>query len=51
MTHCLVYNWAITFGFQAEDIFILLAKQRIYNPNLKQRHSRKFHSYFWIFKK
>lgn len=51
MTHCLVYNWAIESGFYAEDLFILLAKARIYNPNMKQRHARKFHCYFWIFKK
>jgi len=23
----------------------------VYNPNLKQRHLRKTHSYFWIFEK
>lgn len=49
MTHCLVYNWACEIGFYAKDLFILLAKQRIYNPNLQQRHARKFHSYFWCF--
>ena len=51
MTHCFVYNWAIEQGFYAKDIFILLTNCRIYNPNLKQRHSRKYHSYFWIFEK
>lgn len=51
ITHCLVYNWAYTIGFKAEDIFIRLTKGRIYNPKLKQRHARKFHSYFWVLKK
>ena len=51
MTHCLVYNWATEIGFYAKDLFIAVAKARIWNSNLVQRHSRKFHSYFWVFKK
>ena len=52
MTHCLVYNWATEIGFYAQDIFMLIATGgRIYNPNLKQRHARKFHSYWWVFRK
>ena len=51
MTHCLVYNWALENGFYAKDLFILLSKQRIFNPNLKQKHARKFHSYWWVFVK
>jgi len=51
MTHCLVYNWATDVGFYAKDIVILINKQRIYNPNLIQRHFRKTHCYFWVFKK
>lgn len=51
MTHCLVYNWAIELGFYAKDLFILLNHSRIDNPKLNQRHSRKCHSYFWIFEK
>jgi hypothetical protein len=52
MTHCLVWQWAKTFGFYAKDLFILVAKGgRIYNPKLTQRHARKFHSYLWILQK
>lgn len=51
MTHCLVYNWAIELGFYAQDLLILLSNKRIYNPNLNQKHARKFHSYFWVFRK
>jgi hypothetical protein len=52
ITHCLVYNWATQIGFYAKDIFILVASGgRIYNPNLQQRHARKFHSYWWAFRK
>ena len=52
MTHCLIYNWAIEQGFYAQDLFILVCKSgRIYNPNLIQRHARKFHSYYWLFRK
>jgi len=52
MTHCLIYQWAIEIGFYAADLFILTAKQRIiYKPNSIQRHARKFHSYWWVFRK
>jgi len=50
MTHCLVWQWAMGQGFYTKDLAILwLPKNKIYNPNLKQRHLRKTHSYFWIF--
>lgn len=52
MTHCLVYDWATELGFYAKDLAILhLEKGKIYNPKLRQRHLRKVHSYFWVFKK
>jgi len=51
MTHCHVFNWAEQNGFYAKDVFILFSKNRIFNPNVEQRHSRKFHSYYWVFQK
>ena len=51
MTHCLVYNWATEKGFYCKDIFLKLVRSRIYNSRLKQRHSRKFHSYYYVFEK
>lgn len=52
MVHCFVYNWALEQGFYAKDLAILnLPKNKIYNSNLKQKHFRKVHSYFWIFEK
>lgn len=51
MTHCLVYQWATEKGFYVEDFFIKLVKHRIYNPKLTQRHSRKLHCYYYVFKK
>ena len=51
LTHCLVHKWATEQGFYAKDIFILIAKARIYNPSLTQRHARKFHSYYFVFEK
>lgn len=51
MTHCLVYNWATEIGFYAKDIAILERPNKIYNGNLKQRHLRKTHSYFFVFVK
>lgn len=52
MTHCLVYEWATKQGFYAKDIAILnLPKAKVYNGNLKQKHLRKTHCYFWVFQK
>ena len=53
MSHVFVMNEAVKAGFYPKDLFILLAKNRIIaNWQLKnQQHARKFHSYFWVFKK
>lgn len=52
MTHCFVWQWAIENGFYAKDIAILnLPKTKIYNGNLRQKHLRKTHCYFWVFEK
>lgn len=51
-SHCEVMNMAVLSGFYPKDLFILLAKHRIPQHNLKrQEHARKFHSYFWVFEK
>jgi len=51
-SHIQVYNEAIKIGWYAKDLFILLAKNRIISSKHKnQQHARKFHSYFWVFKK
>ena len=49
--HIDVYRLFIELGYQARDLFILLAKARPIRPMKKQRHARKFHCYFWIFRK
>lgn len=52
MTHCFVWKWALEQGFYPKDLAILhLPKNKVYNSNFQQRHLRKTHSYFWIFKK
>ena len=51
LTHCYVFNFAIAAGFKVKDLAILNLPNKIYNPNLQQRHLRKTHSYFFIFKK
>lgn len=53
MSHVFIANEAIKIGFYPKDLFILLAKNRIIADwQLKnQKHSRKFHSYFWVFEK
>lgn len=50
--HCFVYEQAIKNGFEAIDLFVLIAKSRLVaNWQRNQKHARKFHSYFWVFKK
>lgn len=49
LTHTFVHQWAQEIGFYAKDLFILLSKGAITNKGLKQRHARKYHSYFFVF--
>jgi len=51
-SHVWIINKAQEIGFQLEDLFILVAKSRLTDPRWKtQRHARKFHSYFLVFRK
>lgn len=49
-THCWLMEYALKIGFYPKDLFILLSKNRL-TDNRVQQHARKFHSYFWVFKK
>jgi len=51
--HCDVYNYCISKNFYALDLFILIAKSRMIPEwhRKNQKHARKFHSYFWVFRK
>ena len=52
ITHCSVFNWALETGFYPADLFILLAKSRLVaNWQRNQKHARKFHAFFWVFRK
>ena len=52
LSHVEIINMAISLGFYAKDLFVLLAKSRLMSPNMrKQQHARKFHCYFLVFKK
>lgn len=52
-SHCFIEEQAVKIGFYPIDLFVLLAKNRIVADwQLKnQKHARKYHSYFWVFKK
>jgi hypothetical protein len=51
-SHVEIYAMARTLGFVPKDLFILLARSRMISPLHKvQVHCRKFHSYFWVFRK
>lgn len=52
-SHIFIQQEAIKMGFYPVDIFILLAKNRIVADwqAKNQLHARKYHSYFWVFKK
>lgn len=47
-SHIHIYNYALQVGFIWLDLFILLAKNRVI-AHKRQRHARKYHSYFWVF--
>lgn len=51
-SHVWIINKATELDFDLEDLFILTAKSRLQDRRWKtQRHARKFHSYFLVFKK
>jgi hypothetical protein len=51
-SHVWIMNKAYEIGFYPKDLFILISKHRIISGKHKnQQHARKFHSYFWVFKK
>lgn len=50
--HIKVHDWAVHYNFYPKDLFILLSKTRPISGKIKkQQHARKFHSYFWVFRK
>lgn len=51
-SHCFIMAEAEKIGFIVEDLFISVAKSRLIGHNhKKQKHARKFHSYWIVFKK
>lgn len=51
-TSFMVQQFASEIGFSLEDVFILLANHAIVGKTLiQQRHARKYHSYFMVFRK
>ena len=52
LSHIEIINYAYKIGFYPLDLFILTAKSRLISPNQRQQqHSRKYHSYFLVFRK
>lgn len=50
--HCYIYDLAMRNGFEVLDLFVLLAKSRlIADWQRNQKHARKYHSFFWVFRK
>jgi SAM-dependent methyltransferase len=50
-SHIEIFLEAINLGFYARDIFILIQTQNPIVQFKSQQHSRKNHSYLWIFEK
>lgn len=46
-----VQEWAEQTGFKLIDTFILIAPSKVLSKGMNQRVSRKYHSYFFVFKK
>lgn len=52
MTHVWVMNETLKLGLYPLDLFILTANNRLISGKIKkQQYARKYHSYFWVFKK
>lgn len=52
ITHAEVMNRACQIGYYPLDLFVLTSSNRIISPNqVNQQHARKYHSYFWVFRK
>lgn len=52
LTHVEIINEYEKYGFYVEDLFVLLSKNRPgVSRVLKQRHARKNHSYFLVFRR
>ncbi|GAB2574157.1 class I SAM-dependent methyltransferase [Spirosoma areae] len=49
--HNEIYEMAKASGFKGVDLYILFARNRFRGGVNEQNHARKFHSYFWIFRK
>lgn len=50
--HCDIRDMALSRGFEVIDMFILGVLRRMPDPQgRKQRHARKYHSYFWVMQK
>ena len=49
--HRLAEEWAEEVGYKLIDMFILIAQSRMLGNGLNQRVARKYHSYFFVFKK
>lgn len=50
-SHVHIINEAEKRGFYCKDLFVLVAKNRLIGHNhANQKHARKFHSYFLVFK-
>lgn len=51
-SHVFLINEAEKIGFYTKDLFVLTAASRLIGHNhANQKHARKFHSYFLVFKK
>ena len=50
-THIDIFNIVTNAGLKVIDLFILVANNRIYHSELKQRMARKFHSYWYVIQK
>lgn len=47
----LVHQWAVEQGFSVIDKFILTSNVRLLNGGMNQKCARKYHSYFFVFRK
>jgi len=53
MSHCIIYEMALSLGFYPRDLFVLVNENKMLGKWAKgeQFHAYKTHSYFWVFEK
>lgn len=52
LSHVYLVKAAVEYNLYCEDLFVLISRSRVLSPkHSNQKHARKYHSYFLVFRK